>query len=291
MPQYAPPTREVKDKTRMFFFRVETFLVLLKNSASAILNKDFQELEDQNAERGNIRVSSRNLEVASSDLQALVTRTEEFGKIVSLLKENPTFVIYVEACRKGRSVTGAEEYDKDQLILFDIYDHSTEKFLPYNNAHQHAYHHNIPIVKLYAETRHRSMKDLLKFKNYALAFCKEAGLEGMVIKPRMTKIISKEGYDLGYVQAKVKLDIPEPKKRKIASGEPIYPPIPENEILGAIDKVWQELGTEKFLDVKIAMPAIAVAVGKAQREHLYSKPKGNSLFKYWQEYCERLVIS
>jgi len=236
-------------------------------------------------------ISSRNQIHASSDLIALVKRTEEFPKILELFRENPQFIIYAEACRKGPSITGIEAYERDYLFVFDIYDIGAEKFLPYVNVHQHCFHHKISVVKLYAETRHRSMKDLLKFADEALNYCKETKIEGMVIKaykiPTKVSEYFKE-YRKGLLQTKVKLDIPKAKKRKIAKGEPIYPPIPDNEIFGSIDKAWQELGTEKFRDVKLAMPLIAQLVSEECKKHLYSSPK-KKLFNFYNEYLERMI--
>jgi len=234
-----------------------------------------------NGVSGNvIQISSRNMLDASSDLKDLVKHTEEYPKILKLLDEHPQFRVYVEACREGRSVTGAEHYDHDFLIVFDIYDRKAEKWLPYVNVHQHCYHWKIPVVKLYAETRHRSMKDLLKFKNHVLEYCEATHLEGMVIKTH--------DKTHGYVQAKVKLDVPEPLMKKIRKGQPIYPPVPENEILGAVDKAWQQLGTKDFKDVRKAMPLIAQLVGEECKKHLYSSPK-RQLFGYYKEYLERLM--
>lgn len=237
-----------------------------------------------------IQISSRNMVEAASDIQALVRRTEEYPKILKLLEEYPEFVIYVEACRKGRSITGIELYEKDFLIIFDIYNRSTKKFLPYINTHQHGFHHDVPVVGLWAETRHTSMKDLLKWKNYALKHCRAVGLEGMVIKwygvPKNADYFQE--FKKGLVQAKVKLDIPEPKRRKIGRGEVILPPIPDNEIFGAIDKAWQELGDEKFKDVSKAMPLIARHVSEECKQHLYSKPT-KKLFALYKEFVERML--
>lgn len=238
-----------------------------------------------------VQISSRNQESAAEDLVNLVKQCEEYPKILKLLEGNPEFVAYVEACREGRSVTGIEIYEKDFLVVFDIYNKALKKFLPYVLVHQHCFHYNIPVVKLWAETRHRTVKDLLKWKNHALEHCKAVGLEGMVIKAY--KIPEKVGayyreYAKGLMQAKVKLDVPEPKKRKISKGEPILPPIPDNEILGAIDKVLQDIGKEKFMDTRIAMPLIAQYVSEECRKHLYSQPK-RKLFQLYQEFMERMI--
>jgi len=238
-----------------------------------------------------LHISSRYKTDAKSDLDSRVRGTEEFSRILNLLHEHPQFVIYVEACKKGRSVTGAEVYKRNCLFVFDIYDKSAEKFLHYVNVYQHCFHWKIPVVKLWAKTSHSSVKDLLKWKNHALKHCKAVHLEGVVIKAyKIPKSISSyfQNYKRGLLQAKVKLDVPEPKKRKIARGQPVYPPIPDNEILGAIDKAWQELGTKKFRDVPTAMPLIARYVGEECKKHLYSSPK-KKLIAYYNEYLERLI--
>jgi len=241
-------------------------------------------------ENDKLYISSRNQIEASSDLQNLVKRTVDFPQVLELLEENPTFVVYVEGCRKGRSITGIKVYDRDILICFDIFDTNTNKFLPYVNVYQHCFHHKIPVVKLYAETRHTSMKDLLKFKNHVLEYCDAVKVEGMVIKaysvPKKILAYYKE-YQKGLLQAKVKLDIPEPVKRKIAKGKPILPPIPEVEIMGAIDKVYQDIGLKQFRDKRIVMPLIAKYVSEECKKHYYSSPKGK-LFSYYLKYLERL---
>lgn len=136
---------------------------------------------------GKIHISSRNLEDASQDLETLARATEEYSNIAILLGDFPQFIVYAELCRKGRSVTGIDIYDRDFLVIFDIYDLHAESFLNYTAVYQHCYHYKIPCVKLYAETRHRTMKDLMKFCNHVTEYCKENHLEGMVIKTDPTK--------------------------------------------------------------------------------------------------------
>lgn len=238
-----------------------------------------------------VQISSRKLTEAKSDIVSRVQSSEDYSKVLKLLEQHPQFVIYVELCKKGRSVTGIEVYDRTYLYMFDIYDKSSGKFLPYICVHQHAFHHKIPVVKLWAETRHRSVKDLLKWKNHALEHCEAVKLEGMVIKAyKIPKNISSyyKEFRKGLIQAKVKLDVPEPARRRIQKGQVILPPIPDNEIFGAIDKAWQELGTEDFRDVSKAMPLIAQYVGEECRKHLFSSPR-KKLFQYYREYIERMI--
>ena len=239
-------------------------------------------------EKSKIRISSRNLEIASVGLQNLVKNCEDYPKLLELLKENPQFIIYVEACRKGRSVTGIENYERNILYVFDIYDKNSAKFLPYVNVHQHAYHHNIPCVKLFAETRHRSMKDLLKFSNHALEYCEAMHIEGMVIKAyKVPETFSEwREFEDGLIQAKVKLDVPEPIKRKISKGEVILPSMPDNEVYGAISKVEADSGLTG--EAKHDLPLIAKYVNEECKKHLYKEPKGK-LYNYWKDYLERMM--
>jgi len=236
---------------------------------------------------GKIIVSSHNQENASADLQQLVRNSEDFPKIVELLKENPQFIIYFEACRKGRSITGIENYERNILYVFDIYEKNSAKFLPYVLVHQHAFHHDIPCVKLFAETRHRSMKDLLKFKNHVLEHCDAVKVEGMVIKAYKVpeRFAEWDEFKDGLVQAKVKLDVPEPEKRQIARGEAIYPPMPDNEVYGAISKVEADSGLTG--QSKDDMPKIAQYVSESCKQHLFANPK-KKLYTYYQDYLERM---
>jgi len=239
-------------------------------------------------DKKEIQLSSRNQVKAASDIQNRVKHSEDYPKVIALLKENPQFQIYVESCKKGRSVTGIETYERDMLFLFDILDMETEKFLPYVNVHQHAYHHKIPVVGLYAETRHKTMKDLLKFKNHVLEHCDAVRIEGMVIKAYKVPERFKgwREFEGGLVQAKVKLDVPEPQKRKIAKGEPIYPEMPDSEVFGAISKIEADFGLTG--DPKDDMPRIAEYVKEACKEHLFTNPK-RKLFSYYEEYKERMM--
>lgn len=229
-----------------------------------------------------LHISSKGRIDAKSDIVKRVESSEDYPKVLELLHENPQFVCYVEECQKGLSITRVKKYDRIYLFLFDIYDKSAEKFLPYVLVHQHAFHHKIPVVELYAETRFTSMKQLLKFRVEVLKYCKENNLEGMVVKT----------FDktFGYVQAKVKIDTPKPKKRKIKKGPPKLPPIPEGEIFGAINHAHQELGNEDFKDVRKAMPLVAIKVGEECKKHFYSKPTGK-LFHYYKEYLASQLSS
>lgn len=133
-------------------------------------------------------ISSHNMEVASTDIQSRVRKDclQDYEKILALIEANPTFRVVAEECAKGASVTGIRQYPRAILYVVDIFDTSIMNFLPYTIVYQYCYHYGIPIVELYATTRHRTIKDLVKFSNHVLEYCnteKEYGKdEGMVLK-------------------------------------------------------------------------------------------------------------
>ena len=235
-------------------------------------------------EENNIQISSKNNIQAQADIIHRVTTSEDYPKIVELLKEYPQMVCYVEECPKGLSVTRVETFDRTYLFLFDMYDRGAEKYLGYTNVHQYAFHFNIPVVKLWAKTRHTSMKSLRKMADECLIYCKENHLEGMVIKPQSVYI--NDGFGKHYIQSKVKQDVPKRVKTKMDKGAPKLPAIPENEVLNSINKAHQDLGDEKIKDVKIAMPLIAKYVSESCKQHFYSKPPKN-LYSYYTLYISR----
>ena len=228
-----------------------------------------------------IQISSRHMVDAQEDIKQRVMKSEDYPKIVKMIEDNPTWVAYVEECRQGRSVTGIETYDRDYDFLIDLFDRTTNTFFNYTFVYQQAFHYGIPVVGLYAETRHRTIKDLLKFANHVYEQCMAVRLEGMVVKAYGEDKFA----DHGILMAKVKIDVPKPKKIKIVSGAPIYPAMPRSEVMGTINKVHQDLGDAQFQEVKIAMPLVAKAIGEACKQHLYSSPE-KKLFDYYLEYKE-----
>jgi len=118
-----------------------------------------------------IIISSHNQENAFSDIVACVQKTEEYQKILELIADNPTFRVVAEECAKGASITGIRQYSKATLIVVDIFDTATMNYLSYTQVYQFCYHYHIPIVELYATTRHRTIKDLMKFSHHVLDYC------------------------------------------------------------------------------------------------------------------------
>lgn len=224
-------------------------------------------------------ISSHNQEIAAKDITARVINAPEYPIILKLIEDNPTFRVVVEEVAKGASITGIRRYEKDSLIVVDIFDTALNNYLPYTIVYQHCYHYKLPVVKLYATTRHRTITDLNKFIHHVLEYCdavKDYGKdEGVVVKT-----FNEDGE---YIQAKVKLDLPSPIVERIREGPPKLPQIPKSEIMGAISHTEADFGLtgEPAHD----MPLIAKAVSEECRRHLYSS-RGN-LFVFYKEYMEK----
>lgn len=226
-----------------------------------------------------IVISSHNQEVAATDIQSYVRKSPQYETVLKLLKDFPMYRIICEECTKGPSITGIKTYVEDILFVVDIYNTSEQKYLSYTQVYQTCYHYGLPVVTLYAVTRHRTIKDLIKFAHHVLEYCntvKDYGKdEGMVLKT-----FDENGE---YMMAKVKLDIPRPiVERRIYDGSPILPPIPKCDIMGAISHVEADYGLDGTPTHD--MPLIAKAVSEECRKHCYSS-RGN-LFQFYQNYME-----
>lgn len=131
-------------------------------------------------------VSSHNQENASQDIVGRVRETEDYLKILKFIEANPTLRVVAEECTKGASVTGIRRYPRNILYVVDIFDTATNNFLSYTQVYQYCYHYGIPVVTLYATTRHRTIRDLNHFADFVLEYCntdKDYGKdEGVVIK-------------------------------------------------------------------------------------------------------------
>lgn len=237
-------------------------------------------------EKDNISIRSRNMDVASEDFHAAFFDTEEPEKVKELLismrdEWNDECVIFGELLIKGKSPTRTEVHEKNEFVVFDVWSSKIGGFIPYVLVYQHCYHFNLPIVELYGTSRHTTLQSLLRHKDIMLEIAKEKGREGVVGKTFEKNTM--------YKYFKEKLDTPrlEKKPRYIEKGKPVLPPLPESEILGALDKVLVDIGVDNFKVVKTAMPLFAQYVQEERRKHNCSKPDVN-LYWYYSMKVEEL---
>jgi hypothetical protein len=265
--QHIPHLETMRPTPRILLGKLLTWTIKEDGENVTVWNK-----------KKKLHLSSHNMEDASDDIKLRCMNAEDWHKVLEIMAENPTYRLILEECRKGRSVTGVKVYDRAILFLVDIFDLRIMNYLPYTVVYQTAVHHDMPCVKLYAQTRHRTLKDLLKYKNHVFDVCNALHEEGMVVKT-----YDKDGK---YIMAKVKVDIPKPIEKKISKGEVILPQIPDSEIYGAISHVESDFGLTK--EPSHDMPLIAQEVAKECKKHYY-KNKAN-LFKYYQNYLETMMV-
>lgn len=190
---------------------------------------------------------------------------------------NDELVIFFELLQKGKSPTHTELHPINDIRVFDIYS-KKEGWLNYNKVHQICYQWHFPIVELWAMSRHLDQQSFAKFRLRMLRHAKKAGREGVVGKV----------YGSEPIFFKERLDIPSLKKSRtsIENGAVQLPPLPKSEIQGAIEKVYVDLGIEKFSDKIIAMPMIARYANEEAKKHMCATPK--NLFQHYLDKLEDL---
>jgi hypothetical protein len=230
-------------------------------------------------ENNNIHIRSKNMDEASPDFYDVFKSTDEAEKIKELLiweKENwhHESVIFGELLTEGISPTRTEFHKKNECVMFDIWSSTIEDLVPYTLVHQHAHNFDIPIVDLYGTSRHITLKSLYDFKDKMLEAAENKKREGIVGK---TYEKNKK-----FKYFKERLDWPPIYKRprQIEDGKVILPPLPESEILGALQKTFVDLGNSKFKDKKIAMPLFAKYVKIECKKHDCTKPDKELIYYY-----------
>jgi len=237
-------------------------------------------------DKGDIQLRSRNLPKASNDFYEAFERTGVKESVKELIEYNKEtyreeFIVFGELLMKGKSPTKTEFHEKDEFIVFDIYSTKTNNFIPYILTYQHCYQNNLPIVELYGISKHRTLESLLEFRDEMLEEAKERGREGVVGKTYRK--------NEKYRYFKERLDLPkiEKKPRMIEEGKIILPPLPESEILGALDKVLVDIGFERFKDVKEAMPLFARYVSDECKKH--NCECRDKLYPYYKRRLEEMI--
>lgn len=239
-------------------------------------------------DEGEVRISSRHQDTASQDLQTAMHRTYEWSPVQVLVLENPTWFVFGELLQKGRSPTRINIYDEAQYIIFDIYDPNfiakdIGRFMNPTQVHQICHHYGIPSQEILAWSQHTTLESLYEYKDGILKRCKrrrKMKLEGTVLK----------AYDsMRGIYAKEKLDTPKFEKipHKLDKGSVQLPPLPDSEVLGAVDKAFVDLGLERFKLKGVAMPLIAKYVAEERKKHLCSKPRLNLYQVYLEVLTER----
>lgn len=225
--------------------------------------------------KDEIVISSHNLMMADNNLVSMMESVPEYTKIVGFLREekqnyNHNYIAYGELI-SGRGATRIERTKKKpHWILFDLRDCENNRFLGYNNIHQHAYHWKIPIVRALTLINLNTMEELQNEIHKWLTWCRKHFREGIVGKNYGDQIFFKE-----------KIDLPKLEKIKSESGKIQYPVMDEYTILRALKHAFDVIGEENWKDVKIAMPEVAKQMEVEAGEHFFSVPR--NMYKIYLE--------
>jgi hypothetical protein len=215
-----------------------------------------------------LHISSHNMEVADKDIQNRMKNVPEYKKIIDLLMDEKyqwhnDCIVYGELLQ-NISPTRIECKRKNlHWIMFDIYSKTSESFHDYNSMYQKGYHFKIPVVHLIDIFIPTSLDDLYVSIEKYKKWCARHRREGIVGKCYNNKIFFKE-----------KIDLPKkPKLEKPQKSDIIYPPMPEDRILRALQHSYDELGEDNYKNKSLAMPIIARHIATEAREHYYNVPQ------------------
>jgi hypothetical protein len=243
-----------------------------------------------------VQLRSRNQDKASEDFYKAFNSSEQADYILELLQDaynwGNEYVIFGEMLTVGKSPTRIEIHDKNEFVVFDIWDCKNSRFMNYNGIYQHCHHFGLPIVELYGTCNVCTVDALYAFKDEMLLKAKECGREGCVGKAwGETPFNRGEGAGCSrfITYFKEKNDLPALEKipRSEVPGFVVLPDLPDSEIYGAIEKVRTDIGDEKFRNIRDAMPLIARYVGEECKKHNSTAPK--NLHRYYQQRLADIV--
>lgn len=284
---YRP--KVVKDKLHSYpkIKRVETF-----ERIDTIYNEDIYWTVKHDGsniglylKNGKMELRSRGQEIAHIKFYNSMHATGfwdtcyEHLKIYEELFET-RYILYGELMPKGRRGSGRIVGEKDEFILFDVYDRDKKEFLPYNRVYQIAYDIGVPCTECVMVSNINNYDDYLKVRNEILShptIVNEEGAVGKVYKGD-SHIFIKEKHNIA----------PPAKtfKSKPFDAEQL-PRLPDDEIVNILATMRDEMDESDFRNIKVAMPEFAKRIGLECKGHGYSSPK-QKLVKYYYAFLEEM---
>jgi hypothetical protein len=237
-----------------------------------------------------IQLRSRNQDKASEDFYKAFASSEQSQGVLELLQDAPNwgneYVIFGEMLTTGKSPTRIEVHEKNEFVVFDIWDCNNARFMNYNGVYQHCHHFGIPVVELYGTCNVVTVEALYAFKDQMLEKAKDCKREGVVGKSWGETLFNRgenAGCSKFITYFKEKNDLPALEKipRSEQEGCIQLPTLPDSEIYGAIEKARTDLGNEKFREIRVAMPLIAQYISEECKKHNSSSPR--NMHKYYQQ--------
>lgn len=206
-------------------------------------------------EDGEIKIRSRNMDVAMFFEKVLDLEVSK--RIMDMMRfylemYGVHYVVFGELLSRGRSPTGLKVFDKDDLIIFDIYDIEAGKWVHFDKMCLMCGPFGIPVVPLMGKCNVNTLEELYSYRDEMLDATK--GEEGVVAK------IYKNPHETirdNYLFVKEKHFIQNVKKVRSKDGKIKLPQLEEGEVRKCLFKVMDEIGMVQFKDPKLAMPKIA----------------------------------
>jgi len=212
-------------------------------------------------DNGEIKVRSRNQDVA--EFYQKVENVPAYEKVVDFMtfrrdEYGSDFVVFAELLNKGRSPTGIKVHDKDEIVIFDMYNGKTEKYVHYPQLSLFCGAFDIPLTPLVGKCNVTTLPELLEFRDQMLEASK--GEEGVVGKV-YNKVYDSQDENFLFIKEKhhmpklSKLPHNRSENRKIE-----LPQLDAGEVCKCVAKVFDHMSLSNFLQTKYAMPAIAKEV-------------------------------
>lgn len=232
----------------------------------------------------NVKIRSRNMPEAEFKDKVLgLGVADAIIEMMNHLYENygSDVVVFGELMQKGKSPTGLKTFESDDFVVFDIYSHSSESFVNFNQLCLLCGPFNIPVVELIGKCNVPSMEELYSFRDEML---KETEGEEGVVGKIYTK--PKPFLNYNYLFVKEKHFIQKPRKEKRTEGVCEQPQLDEGEIMKCIAKVFDESNLEDFKNTAITMPKIAKEISiECKQQNCMNR---FNLFKYYSDKLSEL---
>lgn len=267
---------------------------------------------------GFLQIFSRN-QLAIPDLQteikSILKRDGIYDHLLELIGSDGKYWVYGELIRKGKSPAQFEKNPKSELIFFDIWDDEYNRFLPYHIKKNYFECYNIPYLPYFKMAVYNKLSEIEDdvnnmidvSKNYVELIQSEKIYEKVNYKSDINVNcvhdldIFPDGSIEGFVvkwqhnneqfQFKVKCEHKYPRTKRSSPQTPKIDNRPElelSEVMGSIDKVYNEIPREDFIQRKKAMPLIAKYVSIEASKH--GKRNCHNLYTCYIDYAHERDI-
>lgn len=245
---------------------------------------------------GNVCIRSHNMPTAEARLEKAFYACEDSDLVINMIRDardiGGDIMVFCEVMQKGKSPSEIRIHPKTHLVVFDIWSERQDSFINYTQMRNLCDTFAVPIVQTYGTTVSSSLQELFDVRDAMVNRALEEHEEGVVGKYWGGREIAQYGcypnYCI-YFKEKHHSKIAKQKSENGDANVAIVPNLPDDEVYKEIDKIYRQIGIEKFRNVEIAMPFIGKAIGKEAREQNCRVPK--NLNKYYYKKLQSILTS